>query len=127
MTRILVIEDEPSIRKITVRILTSAGYEVLEASSGSEGLRTWRETGADLIVTDLRMSDMSGMDVIDALGDTAPDLPVIVVSGDTGGHDGPLRDAIASRPITLLRKPFRAGDLLAMVSQALDADPPAHP
>ena len=123
MKRIIVIEDEPSIRKITVRILASAGYEVLEASSGSEGLHTWREQGADLIVTDLRMSDMSGIDVIHELGDSAPDLPIIVVSGDTGGHMGPLRDAMTSRPITLLRKPFRAGDLLTMVSEALDPDP----
>lgn len=126
MKRILVIEDEPSIRKITVRILASAGYEVIEASSGSEGLRTWRDKGADLIVTDLRMSDMSGMDVINELGASTPTLPIVVVSGDMGGHDGPLRDAIAARPITLLRKPFRAGELLAMVSEALDPDPPTH-
>ena len=124
MKRILVIDDEAAIRKITVRILRSAGYEVLDAGSGSEGLRMWREKSADLIVTDLRMSDMSGMDVIDELGVSAPTLPIIVVSGDMGGHEGPLRHAMATRPITLLRKPFRAGELLAMVSEALDADPP---
>lgn len=122
MQRILVIEDEPSIRKIAVRILTGAGYEVLDAGSGLEGLRALRDRGADLVITDLRMQGVSGMDVISELGATAPGLPIIVVSGDTGGQTDLLRAAMQTRPISLLMKPFRAGELLSLVSEALDGD-----
>jgi len=122
MQRILVIEDDPSIRKIAVRILTGAGYEVLDAGSGLEGLRALRDRGADLVITDLRMQGVSGMDVISELGATAPGLPIIVVSGDTGGQTDLLRAAMQTRPISLLMKPFRAGELLSLVSEALDGD-----
>lgn len=127
MQRILVIEDEPSIRKIAVRILTGAGYEVVDAGSGLEGLRAWRDRGADLIITDLRMQDVNGMDVISELGTTAPSLPIIVVSGDTGGQADLLRAAMQTRPISLLRKPFRAGELLAIVRDAIGDDPGSRP
>jgi CheY-like chemotaxis protein len=62
--RILVIEDHEPLWESAVRILSAAGYDVRAASSGAEGLRTWRELGADLVLTDARMGDVSGLEII---------------------------------------------------------------
>src|SRR5690349_21460633 len=64
MIRILVIEDEPSVRHGLVRVLANAGYDVAETANGADGLRLWREAGADLVLTDILMPHTNGIEVI---------------------------------------------------------------
>ena len=120
------IEDDAPIREVTVRILTAAGYGVTAAASGSAGLRAWREHGADLVLTDMRMLDMDGFQIIRQLRADAPELPAVVMSGDTAS--GGRRD---SEPpperVGFLHKPFLRAQLLAVVESALAADPPRPP
>jgi CheY-like chemotaxis protein len=124
--RILVIEDDAPIREVTVRILTAAGYEVTAAVSGSGGIRAWREHGADLVLTDMRMLDLDGFEIIRKLRVDAPDLPAVVMSGDTtsSAHRG-------SEPpperVGFLHKPFLRAQLLAAVQTALAAEQPRPP
>jgi PAS domain S-box-containing protein len=120
---VLVVEDEPLVRAVTVRALSSAGYRVLSAGSGTEALalaaREPRPIG--LLMSDVVMPGMSGPVVAASLCRQRPGLKVLLVSGYT-------RDAILERsalpPGTeLLEKPFTPADLLKRVRALLDAVP----
>jgi len=124
VTRILVVDDDPSIRQITRRILSDAGYDVLDAASGDAGVRLWREQPTDLVVTDLRLGDVSGFHVVRELRLIDAALPVIIISGDTGGSAAQLREALDSGHVSVLRKPFRSAELLSAVQTALHPPEP---
>ncbi len=124
MPRILVIDDNELLRESAVRILSSAGYDVLGARSGAEGIRIWRESGADLVLTDVRMPDIDGLQLILELRAAAPRLPVILMSGDPGTSAHRLRDITGPGPVSFLAKPFRMAQLLAATASTLGAQPP---
>ena len=110
---ILVVEDEAAVRKLTCRILTRAGYEVLEASDGRLALDTWDKHAGeiDLVVTDVVMPGMSGKELAERLG-TEP----VFMSGYT--DDVMLRHGVGGT--RLVQKPFDAQTLLGAVRSALD-------
>jgi PAS domain S-box-containing protein len=117
---VLVVEDEPLVRAVTVRALASGGYRVLAAGSGAEALALMgREPhSVELLVSDVVMPGMSGPEVAVALCRQRPDLKVLLVSGYT-------RDAVLERgalpPGTeLLEKPFTPAELLKRVRALLD-------
>ena len=64
MARILLIDDDEAVRSPTARLLELMGHEVLTAEHGEAGLKIWREQGADLVITDLCMPDISGLELI---------------------------------------------------------------
>lgn len=78
--RILVIDDDQSIRRTLGIALGSAGYEVLEAADGTEAMRLWRKAGADLVITDLHMPDKNGLEVIMEIRAFSRSVPIIVMS-----------------------------------------------
>jgi two-component system, cell cycle sensor histidine kinase and response regulator CckA len=121
VARILVIEDNEPLRDSAVRILSSAGYDVIAASSGAEGIQVWRELGADLVLTDARMADIDGLRIILELRAAAPHLPVILMSGDPGASSGLPRNLPGSGSVSFLAKPFRKAQLLAAAASALDS------
>ncbi len=78
---VLIIDDEPIVRQAFADCLTDAGYRVLEAADGADGLDKLRASPPDLILCDLRMPGLDGLDVLARAREQDPDLPVIVVSG----------------------------------------------
>ena len=81
MIRILVVEDEEAIRSFLRLALEAAGYEVVEAANGQEGLAMYHQTAIGLVITDLEMPEMDGATMIEALRDVQAQIPVIVISG----------------------------------------------
>src|SRR5262245_51090070 len=81
MIRILVVEDEEAIRSCLRLALEAAGYEVVEAANGQEGLAMYHQTAIGLVITDLEMPEMDGATMIEALRDAQAQIPVIVISG----------------------------------------------
>jgi two-component system cell cycle sensor histidine kinase/response regulator CckA len=120
---ILLVEDEPVVRALAREILEDAGYAVIEAQDGADGVeRAGDGSGIDLVVTDVVMPRMSGPELAQALTQRRPGLPVLYMSGYVGDaldHLG-VEDA-ASRP--LLQKPFTADGLLRRVRETLDQRP----
>src|SRR5512140_418551 len=87
--RLLVVDDDASIREVSTAILTDEGYEVLTAEDGIHALEVLPQFGADLVITDLRMPRMSGFDLLKIMRERFPRLPVIAVSGEFCGDEMP--------------------------------------
>jgi DNA-binding response OmpR family regulator len=120
MARILVIDDEPEIRTILRQILEGAGYEVVDASNGWEGLRRYSEKPADLVITDLVMPEKEGIETIMELKRNFPGVKIIAISG--GGHVGPDKYLSLAGGLGALRtfaKPFNIKELLTAVQELL--------
>lgn len=96
---------------------------MLAADGGAQGLRLWRERGADLVLTDARMAGLDGLQVVNALRAEAPALPVVIMSGDVKASTELLRDATGST-VGFLKKPFRREQLIGAVTAALGDKPP---
>lgn len=79
---ILLVDDEPSIRIISGALLTRAGYEVMVAADGFEALQKIREKVPDLVITDLRMPNMNGFELLAVLRSQFPQIPTIAISGE---------------------------------------------
>ena len=78
---ILLIDDQESVRMVLKRVLENAGYQVAEAANGREGLNLFRATSPDLVITDLEMPDMDGLELFWELTSDFPDVKVIAMSG----------------------------------------------
>lgn len=122
---ILVVDDEPSLRRLTVRLLVDEGYEVLDAGDGSEALELASARGfaLDLLITDVRLPGLTGPELAARLRERIPKLPVLFVSG--------LRDSrlavhgLSEDQVSLLLKPYRLEQLTEQVAAMLT--PPAPP
>jgi PAS domain S-box-containing protein len=118
---ILVVEDEPAVRLLARAVLERAGYKVIEAVNGTDGLRTWEQSGrrVDLLLTDVVMPDgMSGCELADRLQSACPGLKVVLTSGystDLAGRELSLRQGQS-----FLQKPAPPKAILAAVRRALD-------
>jgi len=117
---ILVVEDEESVRRATIRSLSLAGYTVLAARDGVDALQVFREhgDGIHLVLTDLVMPRMGGRDFAARIHAERPDLPVIFASGydtDAAVHEGnPLPEE------SFLRKPWTLQELTRAIRRGLD-------
>lgn len=83
--RILVVDDEEAIRRPIVRHLTSIGYEVIEAPNGKEGLNLAKSFKPDLIITDIVMPEIEGIEFIHKVKQIDEKIPIVVMSGHEFG------------------------------------------
>lgn len=110
---VLLIDDEPMVRKIVRKMLERQGHAVVEAENGRVGLAELRKSPFDLVVTDIVMPEVEGLEVLMNVRQDYPSLPVVVMSGT--GHALALRSLdLASKlgATAILQKPF-ASDALA--------------
>lgn len=80
--RILLVDDEPSIRVVLSAVLQDAGFRVDVAEDGFDALRKLQVAMPDLVITDLRMPNMNGFELLAVLRDRFPDVPTVVISGE---------------------------------------------
>jgi PAS domain S-box-containing protein len=119
---VLLVEDEPTVRRLVHRVLTRQGYTVLEAANGVEALRVCEEHsgGIDLVVTDVVMPEMGGGELAERLKIVLPRTPVLMISGYA--EDAVLRHGIAEAQSWFLEKPFTPDSLVRKVREVLDAE-----
>ena len=84
---ILIVDDDEQLRTLLRRALEEAGYLVSEAPNGQDGLRQFRQTPTALVITDLLMPDMDGLEVTMALRRESPTVKIIVITGGSGRRD----------------------------------------
>src|ERR1700720_4904108 len=117
--RILVVDDEETIREIVSSMLTAAGYKCRQAASGMEALALL-ESGEEfeLMLSDLMMAELDGIGLLERTKERFPDMPVVMV---TAVHDISVAlAAIRNGAYDYLLKPFERDQLLATVSRALE-------
>jgi DNA-binding NtrC family response regulator len=115
--KILVVDDEPSVTGSLSLILTDAGFEVLTAQSFGESTAILKQLPVDLVITDLRLADASGIDLITYVKRTTPDVEVILMTG-YGSLDITI-EAIKAGAYYYLEKPYTPDRLFALVDRAL--------
>jgi DNA-binding NtrC family response regulator len=117
---VLLIDDDPDFRSMLRRTLVRGGYAVQEAENGREGLKVLELSSVDVVVTDIIMPDMEGIELILQLRRTRPELRVIAMSA--GGRINPesyLNLAKRSGAVRTLAKPFNLADFLNVVRETL--------
>jgi len=119
MASILVIEDHESLRMLLKMVLKQAGHEVREASNGLLGLAAYRKKHADLVVTDICMPEMNGLDLILELTSAFLNVKVVAMSGEAQDREPALATAKLFGARHTLRKPFSMETFLKVVQYEL--------
>jgi two-component system cell cycle sensor histidine kinase/response regulator CckA len=118
--RVLLVEDEDSVRSFAIRALKRQGYEVIEATSGVEALEKFEEVGGqiDLVVSDVVMPEMDGPSMLKELRKQAPDIKIVFMSGYP--DDAFKRNLDPNETFAFLAKPFTLPQLAAKVKEELE-------
>jgi CheY-like chemotaxis protein len=119
--RVLVVDDSEVIRALVSMMLQSAGYAVVLAGHGRDALAQLREQDVQVVVTDMIMPEMDGLELIAALRALRPELPVIAMSGGSEKSGSCLARATELGASSALAKPFQLQQLLDAVAKALRA------
>lgn len=117
--RLLVVDDEPSMREFLEIMLSQEGYQVRTASTGEEGVKAYRAEEPDLVLTDVKMPGMSGLDLIREIHSLDPAAPVIAITAYASADDA-VR-AVREGAYDYLSKPFQIEDLRIIIRNALEA------
>jgi DNA-binding NtrC family response regulator len=111
--RLLVVDDEPSIRTLLKHILEMEGFQTTEAGSAREAMRALERHDTDLLVTDIQMPEVSGLQLFEAARAEDPAISILLMSGSAP------EQIAANCGCSFLMKPFSFGDLSARVRQLL--------
>ena len=118
--RILVVDDEPQLTRVLLRSLTSKGYDVHIAGDGEVGLQTFRDWTPSLVITDLAMPNLGGLELCRRLREIS-DVPIIVLS--VRGEEDTKVEALDAGADDYVTKPFGMDELLARIRAALRRQP----
>jgi len=117
--KVLIVDDEPAIRNILARILSNKGHEAQTVSNGRAALSMLQQKGYDLLVADLKMSGVSGIDLYEILKEKRPEMAdrTIFITGDTMTEE--TNDFLASTGRPYLAKPFTPIQFLEIIENTL--------
>lgn len=118
MSSILIIDDEKAIRKTLGEILSYEGYKIDEAADGEEGLRLFKDKTYDVVLCDIKMPKMDGIEFLDKAGEINADVPVIMISGH--GTIETAVEAVKKGAFDYISKPPDLNRLLITIRNALD-------
>jgi CheY-like chemotaxis protein len=115
--RIMVVDDEDLVRDLLSRYLLKLGYEVILAGDGAEALRLYRKHAVDLVLSDVRMPHLDGLQLLVALKDLNPRLPVVMISGH--GEVETVVRALKAGADNFMAKPLRMDVMARVLEQSL--------
>jgi two-component system response regulator (stage 0 sporulation protein F) len=123
MARILVVDDDKAIQVITKLLLEREGHAVCCAGDGSHALQAFREDSFDLLIIDIFMPGMDGLETMKMVHQQRPQTPIIIISGHCASSRTAAPDFLAMSTklgaTSSLHKPFRSGALLTQVARCL--------
>ncbi|HZG24265.1 MAG TPA: sigma-54 dependent transcriptional regulator [Chitinophagaceae bacterium] len=118
MSNILIIDDEKAIRKTLDEILSYEGYKIDEASDGEEGLKKFKEKVYDVVLCDIKMPKIDGLDFLERTRETNSDVPIIMISGH--GNIETAVEAVKKGAFDYISKPPDLNRLLITIRNAID-------
>jgi DNA-binding NtrC family response regulator len=113
---ILVVDDEPMMQTLLEKILTRDGYRVLVAGDGSEALKVMTTTDLSIVISDLQMPGMSGLDLLKALKKDYPHVGMIIMTAYGDTHS--VKDALLLGADEYVTKPFKSFEISMVVERA---------
>ena len=120
MSSILIIDDDPDIRRLLRAALEKDQHLVLEAENGSDGLKRWREGRPDLVITDLVMPGKDGLDTLFEMVNLDPRVKVIAMTGGSWREAvDRLHDARLFGAVRTVAKPFTLSEMLRVIGEIL--------
>lgn len=121
MTRILIIDDSVYQRNKVRRATEAAGYELLEATNGQEGLEIVATHTPDCILLDLIMPEMDGVEVLQALHNQWEHIPVVVLTADI--QESTRQQCLKLGAVAFINKPLQEAEMLQAIKQAIGDQP----
>ncbi|HEX2845874.1 MAG: sigma-54-dependent Fis family transcriptional regulator [Chitinophagaceae bacterium] len=118
MADILIIDDEKAIRKTLTEILSFEGYKLDEASDGEEGLKKFKEKTFDLVLCDIKMPKLDGIEFLQKASEINPDIPIIMISGH--GNIETAVEAVKKGAYDYISKPPDLNRLLITIRNAME-------
>jgi len=118
MSNILIIDDEKAIRKTLSEILSYEGYKIDEAGDGEEGLKKVKEKEYDVILCDIKMPKIDGIEFLEKAKELVPDIPIIMISGH--GTIETAVEAVKKGAYDYISKPPDLNRLLITIRNAMD-------
>lgn len=115
---ILLIDDDKSLRRVTEYNLSAKGFTVVTAASGKQGLEYFKTHSPDLVVTDVKLGDMNGLDILEKIKKDAPDIPVIIMTAF--GSIEMAVQAMHKGAFNFITKPFDRDTLILSCKKALE-------
>jgi nitrogen regulation protein NR(I) len=115
--QVLIVDDEPNLRKILSHQLSRDGYDVLTAEDGEQGLALLREHHIDLVITDLKMPKVDGMTLLKRALDEEPELPIVLITAH--GTIDTAVEALKTGAFDFVTKPFDKDEVRQIVAKAL--------
>ena len=116
--KLLLVDDDPLIRRSLGEVLRREGYEVFEAATGAEGLSMLGTAGPDLVITDFNMPEVDGMQLLREIRARSPDLPVILITGY--GTVEQAVEAMKAGAYDYASKPILDDEMKMVIRRALD-------
>ncbi|WP_419176543.1 sigma-54-dependent transcriptional regulator [Desulfosediminicola sp.] len=117
MFQILVIDDERSMRDFLKILLTKEGHQVVTTANGEKGLEYLQDNRCDLVITDIRMPGMSGLELLEAVKEETPDLPVIMITAFASPNDAV--QAMKYGAFDYISKPFNVDEIKSVIASAI--------
>lgn len=117
--KIMIVDDSVSIRKSVSFVLSNEGYEVVEAEDGIDGLKKAEENRCELVITDINMPNMNGIDLIKSLRQLAAYKFTPIIALTTESQDGKMQEGKEAGATGWIVKPFTTEKLVAIVSKIL--------
>jgi DNA-binding NtrC family response regulator len=118
MAEILIIDDEKAIRKALTEILSAEGYKTEEAGDGEEGLKKFKEKSYDVVLCDIKMPKLDGIEFLQKATESNGDVPVIMISGH--GNIETAVDAVKKGAFDYISKPPDLNRMLITIRNAMD-------
>jgi two-component system, NtrC family, nitrogen regulation response regulator NtrX len=118
MPNILIIDDEKAIRKTLSEILSFEGYKIDEAVDGEEGLKKFKEKTYDVVLSDIKMPKIDGIDFLQKALESSPDVPIIMISGH--GNIETAVEAVKKGAYDFIQKPPDLNRLLITIRNAME-------
>jgi len=115
--RILIVDDNPNMSTLLSDILEIFDFEGFHAENGKDALDRLRQSKYDMVFTDLRMPQMDGYDLLDAIKNEHPSMPVVVVTGYAVGDNR--EHELAQKADGFLHKPFKVNEIESILSNLL--------
>ncbi len=121
MKSVLVVDDEPGMREMVKQLLLNEGYHVLEASNGKHAMEFLKNESPELVITDIIMEEMDGVEIIMEIRENYPDVKIIAMSGGSKiSSEDYLESASDLGADRIFNKPFSLSEMLIAIKELIE-------